>query len=292
VAQITQGYIQDERALNLEAEKSKIVEARQLRLDEAKERLRRTGDEYDWGREQARTPIKNQMARENALGVMTDKQNFENEHLGEMARNRRELARATDFDAGDRSLRNEKLGLEIEEARRASGDKAKLRAAVDELYAADTPEKEVAARKKINALKGGDGDPLSARISAAKAILADLNATDEQKEVAIDFLKNALGTAAFPSARSGALDKERRTISDFRPSKKPASGSSPSPSPARPEPMSREQALEADRKRVAEYKERKKKREEDEKAESEARKAERRAWAERIRLTHEAQIRR
>jgi hypothetical protein len=229
VAQITQGYIQDERALNLEAEKSRILEARQLRLDEAKERLRRTGDEYDWSREQERTPIKNKMARENALGVMTDKQNFENETLSARAKNERTLAQARDMDAFGRGMRNEKLGLEIEEARRASGDKAKLRAAVDELSAADTPEKEAAARKKINALKGGDGDPSSTRISAAKAILADAMSTDEQREVARDFLKNALGTAAFPGAIPGAPAKERRTISDFRPSKKPASGSSPSP---------------------------------------------------------------
>lgn len=185
-ADIADGMIKNERQVELENERSKILEQRELRLNEARERLRRSGNEYDFQQDQVRAPIKNQMeadriaavepaktaaeldrvravdpekariARESRIAEKTAELGFETKTVGERAKNSRAMANATHFndDAAGQKLRNELTQEQIND-RQEIRDERKAKAKIMDEYnaAIDNDDKTAAdkAQKKLAA---------------------------------------------------------------------------------------------------------------------------------------------
>ena len=182
-ADIVQGWIRNEQALDLERERDSIMMQREQRVAELRERMRREGDAYDWQQKQDRAPTQNKMDAERT-GIIgkaqteveldrvqkveparqeiqrkgknaerEDALDFETTNIDAIASNARKKADATDRDGEGRALRNDLTRLQIDEAKLASGDRQELRVlrkGYQEAVDSGDQVKIDAAQKKLN----------------------------------------------------------------------------------------------------------------------------------------------
>ena len=214
VADIAGGHIKNEINLDYQSQMMAMQEQRDARADERRQRMKRDDDQYTFDKKVERNPqeVEMEVDKKRAVGDVENDQmrtrednrrvddlGFKVENLGDMASVEREMTKARDLDKDSegRRLRNELTGEQISDRQQIRKDREERSKTIDELNAAvdanDRPSIE-RAQRKLDGLnrKASHIDPMSSHVSAAKAILADIEASQDEKARARSYLAGAL----------------------------------------------------------------------------------------------------
>lgn len=161
-AGIAEGMIRNERQVELQQEMDKILEQREIRVAEMRERMRREGSEYDFNKDVERAPIRNKMKvdelettepvrqriqREGKKAERVDELGFKIDNKTELEGVERGMTQARDLNGDVRKAQVEDYSARAEDRRETAEARRKLNGLYDKLETAESEGRTGDAKK-------------------------------------------------------------------------------------------------------------------------------------------------